>query len=244
MKKLLSSFTAILLLLALTAVTAAGTATGKRPAPLVGEQTRPVSNFSGVAAAGSFRVIIKIGTTESLRLEGDDEALNKIETIVEDGILKIRIEKKAENQRLNFNRVQVYVTAKALNTLSLSGSGNMRVTDPVKAEALSITVSGSGSLETAAISADQLSAAVSGSGSLTTAGNAQAVKVGVSGSGSFDGKKLTTNVAHVHVSGSGNVSINANETLNGTLSGSGKIHYSGAASVHEVKSGSGRIVKM
>lgn len=244
MKKLLSSCAGILLLLALIPAAEARTALVKRPATFLGEQTRQVSNFSGVAAAGSFNVVIKTGTIESLRLEGDDELLNKIETVVENGVLKIRTKKNQENQQLNFNKVKVYVTVKELNTLSVSGSGNMRVTDPLKAAVFSTTVSGSGSLATAAISADKLNAVVSGSGSITTAGNAEEVKVVVSGSGGFDGKKFTTNVANVQVSGSGNVSIGANETLNGTLSGSGKIYYSGEASVSEIKSGSGRIVKM
>ena len=243
MRKLLTSFTAIYIFLNLFAVAEAHSVLIKRPVTNLAEQTRPVANFSAVAAAGAFNVVIKIGTTESLRLEGDDDLLNKIETVVENGTLKIRTQKGLENHRLNFDRVKVYVTAKALNAITLSGSGNMQLLDPVKAEAFSTTLSGSGNLETATIETGKLSTQLSGSGNITTAGKAREVNVRVSGSGNFDGRKFTAQTADVRMSGSGNVSIEANETLNGTLSGSGRIYYSGNAKVTEVKSGSGQIIK-
>ena len=243
MKNLVSFFTAIFFFLALIAVAEAHLKLVKRPSTTLAEQTRPVANFSAVVAAGAFSVEIKIGSTESLRLEGDEDLLNKIETVVENGTLKIRTQRNVENQRLNFDRVKVYVTAKALQAITLSGSGNMQLLDRVKAETFSTTLSGSGNLETAAIETGKLNTELSGSGNIITTGTAREVNVRVSGSGNFDGRKFTAQAADVRMSGSGNVSIEANETLNGTLSGSGRIYYTGNAKVTAIKNGSGEIIK-
>ncbi len=215
-----------------------------RPIPSFYDQTRDVSGFSGVASSGSYNVYVKIGAKESVRLEGDDDLINKTETEVENGILHIRVKKEFQNRGMNFKSVKVYVTAKELNTLVVSGSGSMKVEDRLKADAFTASVSGSGSIDAASISANTLTAKVSGSGSLEASGNAKEATVSVSGSGSFNGKNFRTDVASVQVSGSGDAYIQAENTLDGRLSGSGQIYYSGNPKVIEKKSGSGRLVKM
>ncbi|MBD0260468.1 MAG: DUF2807 domain-containing protein, partial [Cytophagales bacterium] len=106
-------------------------------------QTRDVSGFTGVASSGAFDVYIATGGKESVRLEGDDDLVDKIETVVEDNVLHIRTKREYQNDRLNFDGVKIHVTARELNSLRLSGSGRMRVNSPLKAEAFSAAVSGS-----------------------------------------------------------------------------------------------------
>lgn len=233
---------AFLLLLALLA--SAPVAFAYRFATSFVDQSRDVADFSGVASSGSYDVYIKIGAKESLRLEGDDDLISKTETVVENGILHIRTKEEFRNRGMSFKSVKVYVTARELNSLSVSGSGSIKVEDRLKADAFAASVSGSGSIDAAGISANSLKARVSGSGSLETSGNAKEATVSVSGSGSFNGKNFRTDVADVQVSGSGDVYIQAENTLDGKLSGSGKIYYSGNPKVTEKKSGSGRLVKM
>jgi hypothetical protein len=206
-------------------------------------QTRDVSGFSGVASSGAFDVYITTGGRESVRLEGDADVVNKIETVVENNVLHIRTKREYQNDRHDFDGVKIHVTARELNNLRLSGSGRMRVDSPLKADAFSAAVSGSGRIEAGQITSNQLKAAISGSGSFDASGRAQETEITVSGSGGFNGKNFTAGDARVRVSGSGDVYLRAEKTLEGTLSGSGEIHYSGNARVTERKSGSGRIIK-
>ncbi len=235
MKKVLALFTPVLLLMG--PVYAASSIT----APF--DQTRDVSGFSGVASSGAFDVYVTIGGKEGVRLEGDNDLVDKIETVVEDNVLHIRTKREYQNDGLNFDRVKVHVTARELNSLRLSGSGRMRVNSPLKADAFSAAVSGSGRIEADQITSNQFNAAISGSGSFEASGRAQETEITVSGSGGFNGKNFTAGDAKVRVSGSGDVYLRAENTLDGALSGSGKIHYSGNAKVTERKSGSGRIIK-
>ena len=60
---------------------------------LLSEDERQVSGFSEIIVSGRHNVYVTMGSTESLRLEGDADAINEIETKVDNGVLKIRNKK-------------------------------------------------------------------------------------------------------------------------------------------------------
>ncbi|QNF32613.1 DUF2807 domain-containing protein [Adhaeribacter swui] len=244
MKKALMPFACFLLLFSLGRVEAAplkelATST----TTFQNTQTRPVDSFSGVASAVPFNVVVTIGPKESLRLEGDSELLDKIETPVKDGVLHIKMKKGSEQWFGSSKKVNIYITAPSLNKLAVSGAGNMEVKGTVKGERVTTEVSGSGHLA-ATVAAASLSSSISGSGGMELEGKSDDVHLDISGSGRFEGKDLNTQTAKISVSGSGKASIQAEETLDATLSGSGKVTYSGNAKVNVVKSGSGSVTKI
>lgn len=207
------------------------------------DENREVSGFSGITSSGSYTIFITMGNKESLRLEGDADVLSEIETKVEDGILKIRNKKRMNGWNWNNNgKVNIYITAKSLNSLILSGSGDIKVTGVIKANKLNNTISGSGSISLS-IDAEDYVATISGSGKIRAKGVAENVKINLNGSGNFEGNDLRTSVTIARVSGSGNISVSADKNLDAMMSGSGNIRYSGNASVNSVKSGSGSISK-
>ena len=210
---------------------------------LVSDDERKVSGFSGITLSGRHNVYITMGNTESLRLEGDAAAINEIETKVEDGVLKIR-NKKQMNTRSwnNTGKVNIYIQAKSLNNLVLSGSGNVEVNGKLKSANLNNTISGSGSI-IANIEVENYNAVISGSGEISAKGYAKNARITVAGSGDFDGRNLKTSNANAKVSGSGDISIIADKQLEAVMSGSGDIRYSGNAAVNSTKSGSGNISK-
>lgn len=206
-------------------------------------EDREVSGFNGISSSGSYHVFITIDNTESLRLEGDSESIAEIETKVENGILKIRT-KKQMNYRTwnNRGRVNIYIHAKELDNIVLSGSGNIKVNGKIKADQLKNMISGSGSIEVN-MDVNEYSAVVSGSGTILARGVADNAKITIAGSGDFDGIDLNTANTSAKVSGSGNINIHADKTLDALISGSGDIRYSGNATVKSTKSGSGKISK-
>lgn len=209
------------------------------------DEDRQVSGFTGISSSGSFSIKVTMGSKESLRLEGDPETIKEIETIVENGILKIR----SKNRRgiwgwhSNLKRVHIYITAKTLNKLSVNGSGDIMVEGIVKTKQLSNSISGSGNISVSA-DIEDYNAAISGSGKVSIQGTANKAAVKISGSGGFDGKNLKTADASIGVSGSGRASIYASKKLEAVVSGSGNIRYSGQAQISITKSGSGSISKM
>ena len=208
------------------------------------DDERSVSGFKGISSSGSYNVRITMGNKESLRLEGDDEVIKEIETVVENGILKIRNKKHDNwNWRSARGKVTIYISAKALNSITLSGSGNISVNGLVKASRLTNTLSGSGSISLTA-DADEYIGTISGSGEIEVRGNADKASIKIGGSGDFEGQNFKTSVADIQVSGSGNVKISVDKTLNAAVSGSGDILYSGNAKVSKTKSGSGSITRL
>ena len=211
---------------------------------IAADETRNVSGFTGISSAGSYNVTVTMGNTESLKMEGSAEQIAEIETIVENGILKIRSKKRSGGWNNNWTgKVNIYVSAKTLKSIALSGSGDMYIKGVVKSNNVLTTLSGSGSI-TLAVDAKNFSAAISGSGEIKASGKADNAKINVDGSGDFEGKGLRTNITSAKVSGSGDISINADEALEAAMSGSGNIRYSGDANVKTTKSGSGRISKL
>jgi hypothetical protein len=243
MKKILTSFGWLLLLLPFISV--AGTQTiFSSLSHAASLEERQVANFTGISSSGPYDVHVTMGSTESLRIEGDADDLEAIVTKVENGIL--RIYKKTGTNHSNWgfnNRIKVYITARILNSLSQSGSGDIQINGVLKPSNLNIKVSGSGSVK-ASIQANKINASISGSGEIDLNGIANEANVAISGSGEFEGRNLKSDKANVKVSGSGEAYIFAASELNASLSGSGQINYTGNPEIHQTKSGSGKISKL
>lgn len=207
---------------------------------------RKVKDFNGVVAGGPIDVVIKFGETESLRFEGDEEAIATLVTEVRGNILIIRPKtswkswaKKYENKKIT-----AYVTARQISSLTMSGNGSISVSGTVIAAELATNMSGSGTIK-ASVDADKITGVISGSGSINVTGKAGDASVTVSGSGSFGSKTLSVNNLSSRISGSGNIYVKTNGTIKALINGSGHVYYSGDAQVDKtVLLGSGDVSKM
>ncbi|HEY1025841.1 MAG TPA: head GIN domain-containing protein [Sphingobacteriaceae bacterium] len=210
------------------------------------QEDRTVPKFTGINVGGPFETVITFGQKDEIRLEGDKETVSRIETHVENGILRIGFRDRNRGWNFNFDRaekVKVFVTIRSLKSLAVSGSGRARVEGTVKGDSFSSAVSGSGSI---IVNTDvkAYTGVISGSGSISATGASSSSKVTISGSGSFRGKDFKTMHAEVRISGSGNAAIHAEDHLEAALSGSGNIRYSGNPHVDLTKSGSGSISRL
>jgi hypothetical protein len=210
-------------------------------------QDRHLTGFNGVNVGGSFDVRITQGSSESVKVEAPAEMMDKIITEVQGGILKIY------NKRdFNFNwkdwfggnnhhKVIVYVAAKNINEITVSGSGDVFFKDGLTGNNMKIKVSGSGDVF-GKVEVKSLEAGISGSGDMRLSGHAQTSTISVTGSGDFSGHDLITSTTSVRVSGSGDASVYVNDRLDAAVSGSGDVRYAGnAKNVSTAKSGSGEI---
>lgn len=204
-----------------------------------------VHNFQGLAVQGPIQVFVKMGGTESLRMEGDAEAIASLITEVRGNILVIRPKasitswaKKYENKK-----IVAYVNAKNLTSLTLSGDGTIDVSGTINATALATTLSGSGKLS-ANVSVGALTSVISGSGHLDIKGSADNADVTMSGASRFAGQGLKVDVLNTRMSGAGQIDIHANESIDALISGSAQVNYSGNASVKKRVLGSGGVNKI
>ena len=207
------------------------------------DETRGVAGFHALSNSGSIEVEVRFGSSESVRLEGDEAAIREIETVVESGTLKIRYKKRSRSGGHNWGKVIAYVTAKRLDALTQSGSGKIAVTGAISGKELNIALSGSGRI-TFESDAEVCNASISGSGRIVSNGRATESNISISGSGRFDGAELRSQSANLNISGSGNISLHVDKHLAAAISGSGNVSYTGNAETNVRTSGSGRVRKI
>jgi Putative auto-transporter adhesin, head GIN domain len=207
-------------------------------------EDRHLSGFNAVQLAGSFDVYITQGTAESVKVEAPDDIIGHIVTEVDGGVLKIY----NKNDHFhwgdlfgNHRKIVIYVTAKDLNSISVTGSGDMFFKEGIHTNSLRLKVSGSGDM-IGKVDVKTLESSISGSGDMSLSGHAENSTVSVVGSGDYKARSLVTVNTAVRVAGSGDASINASNKVDASVSGSGDIKYTGGAkNISSSKSGSGDI---
>jgi Putative auto-transporter adhesin, head GIN domain len=207
---------------------------------------RHLSGFSAVTVAGSFDVKIAQTGTESVKIDAPAEVMDHIITEVNNGVLKIynkHDEWNWGNWWGHHKKIIIYVTVKNINSVYISGSGDVAFKDGLSANSLKLKISGSGDMN-GKIDVKMLESNITGSGDMTLSGRAESSTVDLVGSGDYTAAKLLTVSTSVRVSGSGDAEVNASDKIDAAIHGSGDIHYTGAArNVSSSKTGSGDISK-
>jgi len=207
-------------------------------------EDRHLSGFHALDVGGPYDVTLTQGNTESVRVEAPEDIIGHVTTEVENGVLKIY------DKRHNFHwgdlfghhqKILVYVTIKDVNSIVVSGSGDVTFRNGLHADKMNLHVSGSGDVD-GELEVKNLETSISGSGDVKLTGHAETSAVRVSGSGDYSARGLITVNTDVHVSGSGDAKIYASNKVDASVSGSGDISYSGhPKNVYKSKSGSGDI---
>lgn len=206
-----------------------------------------VKNFTSVAAGGPIQVIITLGNTESVKFEGDADAIATLVAEVKGSALIIRPQMSWTSwaHKYKDKKIIAHVNAKTLNSLTMSGDGTITVKGTINQNTLTATLSGSGSIN-AQINVGALTAVISGSGKLNISGETDEAKATISGSGVLSQKEaLKTGKLSATLSGSGSAYVQTDGEINALISGSGHVYYSGNADVNEkVLLGSGGVKKL
>ena len=206
------------------------------------KENRPVAGFSAIELAAPIKVELIQADTESLVLEGDEEVLANLETVVERGTLRIRTKSRFN---LNWYRktARATLSAKNVEALAISGSGDIDA-KVLRSPALRVTVSGSGDVRIGQLDSNSLVVAVSGSGDVSVAGKANGVATSIAGSGDVKAAKLETRTAKVSIAGSGDATLWAKDSLVVSIVGSGDVRYYGDPSVSKSVIGSGSVRRL
>lgn len=199
---------------------------------------RNVSGIRGVSVELPAEVTLVQGATEGVTLETDDNLVSLVETVVEDGQLRIR--KADKHGDLRTKSLRLTITAPSFERLAVSGSGSLRA-QALKVTTLKASVAGSGQVRIDHLDADTFKASIAGSGDMDVAGRADKTELSVAGSGDYRAAKLLARQVKVSVAGSGDAVVAAQESLAISVAGSGDVRYYGEASVTQSIAGSGSV---
>jgi hypothetical protein len=199
-------------------------------------QARQVGHFDGLAMSLPGRVEVRSGGSEGLTIEADDNLLPLIETVVEDGTLKIRNKDKVNIQPRNLT---IVVQARALDRLALAGSGSIDA-DRVQGARIRLDVGGSGTIRVGKAEGEAIGVNLGGNGDLKVdEGSARSLSASIAGSGKVEMARVRADKASVTVAGSGDATLWVRDSLSLTVAGSGDVNYYGDPQVSKSVLGSG-----
>jgi Putative auto-transporter adhesin, head GIN domain len=196
-------------------------------------------SFTKVEAVGPDNIVYVTGEAFSIKAEGDAGAIAKLRYAMDNGTIIIGRE-KGKWWGKDSQSVTVTITAPALTTASLIGSGDFTA-DRMAGDEVSVKIAGSGSLTVADVAAKKLESQITGSGDAVISGKVDIADFNVLGSGSIDAAKLIATNAEVSIAGSGDVSINATGKVEAKVAGSGDINVAGGAKCSSKSMGSGSV---
>jgi hypothetical protein len=201
-------------------------------------QARQVGHFDGLAMSLPGKVEVRSGASEGLTIEADDNLLPLIETVVEDGTLKIRNKDKVNIQPRNLT---IVVQARALDRLALAGSGSIAA-DRVQGARIRLDVGGSGTIRVSKAEGEAISVNLGGNGDLKVdEGSARSLSASIGGSGKIEMARVRVDKASVTVAGSGDATLWVRDSLNLTVAGSGDVSYYGDPQLSTSVLGSGKV---
>ncbi|MFN2455837.1 MAG: head GIN domain-containing protein, partial [Pyrinomonadaceae bacterium] len=184
-------------------------------------------------------VYVTQGGTQPLRVEADDNILEKVRTSVQENTLVIETDGGCfRNVKLN-----IYASMANIKRLEIAGSGDIESKSPVKSDDLDVVISGSGDVKLN-VTAKTINTELKGSGDITLYGKADTHNVRKAGSGDINAANLLAQNTFVTSSGSGDVEVNAVQQLDVKNSGSGDVAYtSNPPQLTVSNTGSGKVSK-
>lgn len=200
------------------------------PALGAGQRSYEISGFDKISTAGPFHVDVAVGPAISVRAEGPEEALDRLEVGVEHGSLRIRPKHRHfwDFDWSNVKPATLHVTLPRLSAVSVAGSGDMNI-DHVEGGRFAASIAGSGALDVGALKVDEASFSVAGSGDVTAKGHARKSHVSIAGSGDLHLHELASDDASVSIVGSGDAALTVRDDAHISILGGGDVDIDGPA---------------
>lgn len=209
------------------------TVTGSGP---VTRQERAPGHFTGLSMALAGDVQVRTGNSESVSIETEGNLMPLIETVVEDGTLKIRTRR---DTNVRTRHLKIVVQTRGLDRVALAGSADIDV-DTMRGQRLRFDIGGSGEIKVQRIEGEDVSVNLGGSGELEVrGGSARNLHASIAGSGDVDLARVRVDSAKVSVAGSGDTKLWVRESLSLSVAGSGDVEYYGDPRVSTSVVGSG-----
>ncbi len=210
---------------------------------LVSEE-RPVSGFDSITINGAGEVVINQGTTESLKIEAEDNIISNITSEVEDGTLVIGYDKELWDKKiLPSKTMRYFITVIDLVKVTINGAAELN-NDSLKTGSFDLKINGAGDLEFNNLVADQLTVEIAGGAGLKAVGEVTSQVVVINGAGFYRADELKSSQAEITFNGAGSAFVWATDTLKMTINGAGTINYFGSPQVTQTIIGLGSIKHM
>ena len=195
------------------------------------------SGFHAIEVSNAINLYLNQGNEEAVALSAADKNdINKISTVVENGVLKIFIQNKGMfGWGWKDKKWKAYVSFKDLDRIAASGASNVFIEGGLNANKLAIHLSGASDLK-GALKADELDIHVSGASDASLEGSSSNASIEASGASNIKAYGLITDKCKVEASGASDIKITVNKDLEAHVSGASEIQYKGSAVISSMHS--------
>lgn len=202
------------------------------------EELRPVGDINSIDLSMHANVFVHDGDENTIKIIAPVNLLDYIDTRQKGNKLVIETSRCIRSRS---DEISVYVPAKALTSLRISGSGNIYVAKPYDTKSVDLHIAGSGNIHFSG-TMESISSTITGSGNIIISGLCNKHSIQISGSGQIKSYDLDALVTDVRISGSGSANVLVRDHLDARISGSGNVFYKGNPSVSVNVSGSGKVI--
>jgi len=205
--------------------------------------SRSVTSFHGIKISSGIDLYLSQSNSEALAISASSSAYrDKIETIVENGILKIWYDDKNNWGSMNWgnHKMKAYVSVKDIDMLSASGGSDVFIDENLKVGQLKVQLSG-GSDMFGKIIADDLMIGASGGSDAKLSGSVNHLNVNISGGSDFKGSDLNAEYCKINASGGSDAYLHVNKEIESHASGGSDIKYKGNPIAKNSSSGDGSV---
>jgi hypothetical protein len=192
--------------------------------PSFGQNTKNVSDFTGLSVSGNLIVKI-VPTTGNTKVEytiikGDEE---DFVIKVEDKSLKLKVNNMFGRSK---TKVEATVYYNKLNSISASAGSNLSNETPLITEYLSLSAS-SGSNARLAVNSNSTNISASSGTSVSLSGKAGSGSMSASSGASVNAKELVFSELSVSSSSGASISTHVTESMTASASSGGSVSYKG-----------------
>lgn len=182
-----------------------------------------MSDFSKLSITGSPNVtFVQKSGKPRVEVYTSDNLIDLLEIVVENNTLKIGWKK---GYNISYDKLNITVTAKELNSITIAGSGDLLLKNGLNTESLNLSIAGSGDIEGSNLQCSYLKSSVAGSGTVKLGEvKCKTLSLSIAGSGDMVMNGISTTDVKAHVSGSGTLRLSGTaEKAKFSVAGSGDI---------------------
>lgn len=203
-----------------------------------------VNNFSKVSVSSGIDLYLSQGNTESAKIVGDKELVDKLVLEKDGNRLNIKYRQNNNWSGMFKNRqgTKVYLTFKTLDELSASGGSDVYAANTVKIDRMNLATSGGSDVELNIVCKD-ITISASGGSDLDLKGSATNMDLNISGGSDVDAEHFSVDYAKVHASGGSDAEILVNKALEADASGGSDVRFRGDAAYKKTSSSRSGSVK-
>lgn len=206
------------------------------------EESRTVGDISSVELATIGDLHIKVGSSESLTVNAQENLQEYIETKVVGGKLTISVPGNVKLE--NTKPIDYYLTVTGLDSINLSSVGDIEAPD-LTAEHFSAIISSTGSLTINSLNADTLEVDINSTGNLDIAGGeVNTQNIAIDSTGNYSAEDLESDEVDVRINSTGSIAIWAKESLTVKINSTGDVKYYGSPTVDFSGSGTGKVTSL